>query len=89
MGLNRRGGRRPAEPIAWTWDVSKRQDCFWMGDVNAGLMLRFKGANYVRPLVNIYYKFLPLNLPESWGNEGRGGVQIATRGGRCGPRACL
>ncbi len=78
MGLNRRGGRRPAQPIAWTWNVSKRQDCFWMGDVNAGLMLRFKGANYVRPLVNIYYKFLPLNLPESWGNQGRGGVQIAT-----------
>ena len=76
MGLNRRGGRRPDEPIAWTWDVAKRQDCFWMGDVNAGLMLRFKGSNYVRPLVNIYYKFLPLNLPESWGNEGRGGIHI-------------
>lgn len=76
MGLNRRGGRRPAEPIAWTWDVSKRQDCFWMGDVNAGLMLRFKDEHFVRPLVNIYYKFLPLVLPKSWGNEGLGSINI-------------
>ena len=76
MGLNHRGGRRPGEPVTWTWDVTKRQDCFWMGDVNAGLMLRLKGENYVRPLVNIYYKFLPLNLPDSWGNQGRGGVEI-------------
>lgn len=78
MGLNHRGGLRPAGPIQWTWDVSKLQDCYWMGDVNAGLMLRFKGANHVRPLVNVYYHFLPLNLPESWGNEGRGGVRIET-----------
>ena len=49
-----------------------------MGDINAGLMLRFKGANFIRPLVNIYYKFLPLNLPESWGNGGKGGVNVGT-----------
>ncbi len=76
MGLNHRGGRRPADPVTWTWDVAKRQDCFWMGDVNAGLMLRLKGGNYVRPLVNIYYKFWPLKLPDSWGNQGQGGVEI-------------
>lgn len=76
MGLNRRGGRRPDGAVAWKWDVSRRQDCFWMGDVNAGIMLRFKDENYTRPLVNIYYTFLPLNLPTSWGNDGRGGVRI-------------
>jgi len=76
MGLHRRGGRRPAEPISWTWDVKKRQDCFWMGDVNAGMMLRFKDEAFVRPLVNIYYHFSPLRLPKSWGNEGRGGIEI-------------
>ncbi len=83
MGLNRPGGRRPDKPVQWTWDVAQRhQDCFWLGDVNAGLCLRFKGDNYVRPLVNIYYKFLPLNLPDSWGNGGRGGIVIpaATNG---------
>ena len=76
MGLHRRGGRRPAEPVSWTWDVKKRQDCFWMGDVNAGMMVRFKDEAFVRPLVNIYYHFNPLKLPKSWGNEGRGGIGI-------------
>lgn len=76
MGLGHRGGARPAERVQWAWDVKKRQDCFWMGDVNAGLMLRFKDDAYVRPLVNIYYGFLPLRLPASWGNEGKGGVVI-------------
>lgn len=75
MGLNQPGGRRPAE-VRWAWDVQKRQDCFWMGDVNAGLMLRFKDADYLRPPVNIYYAFRPLRLPVSWGNAGRGGVTI-------------
>ncbi len=77
MGLDRRGGRRPADGVAWRWDVAKRQDCFWLGDVNAGLMLRLKDENFVRPLVNIYYKFLPLVLPASWGNAGKGGVTLS------------
>ena len=75
MGLNRQGGRRPAD-LRWKWDVKKRQDCFWMGDINAGLMLRFKDSDYLRPPVNIYYSFRPLGLPKSWGNEGRGGVDL-------------
>lgn len=75
MGLNRQGGCCPPE-VRWQWDVKKRQDCFWLGDVNAGLMLRFKDADYVRPPVNIYYAFRPLRLPESWGNEGRGGIDV-------------
>ena len=74
MGLGRRGGRRPVEGVDWLWDVAKRQDCFWLGDVNAGLMLRFKDAQFVRPLVNIYYSFLPLRRPASWGT---GGVRVA------------
>ena len=78
MGLNQQGGRRPAE-VHWKWDVKKRQDCFWLGDVNAGLMLRFKDADYLRPPVNIYYSFRPLRLPKSWGNEGRGGVDLEPR----------
>ena len=77
MGLHQQGGHRPAE-VHWKWDVAKRQDCFWLGDVNAGLMLRLKDADYLRPPVNIYYSFRPLRLPKSWGNEGRGGVDLAT-----------
>ncbi|MCZ7638534.1 MAG: DUF6067 family protein [Verrucomicrobia bacterium] len=75
MGLHQPGGRRPAE-VRWQWDVSRRQDCFWLGNVNAGLMLRFKDADYLRPPVNIYYAFRPLRLPTSWGNDGRGGVVV-------------
>ena len=76
MGLNHPGGRRPEE-VHWRWDVARHQDCFWMGDINAGLMLRFKDGDYLRPPVNIYYSFRPLRLPQSWGNGGRGGVDVA------------
>lgn len=82
MGLHHPGGRRP-EAVNWKWDVSRHQDCFWLGDVNAGLMLRFKDAEYLRPPVNIHYLFRPLNLPESWSNDGRGGVMIEPAAGGC------
>ena len=42
-------------------------------------MLRFKGDNYRRPLINAYYDFRPLNLPDSWGG---GGIEIKNRTGR-------
>ncbi|MFO1498000.1 MAG: DUF6067 family protein [Verrucomicrobiota bacterium] len=83
MGLHQRGARRPPE-VNWKWDVTRRQDCFWLGDVNAGLMLRFKDAEYLRPPVNIYYSFRPLRLPTSWGNDGRGGVNV----GAASTKAC-
>ncbi len=94
MGLHKPGGRRPADGVKWAWDVvSKRQDCFWMGDVNAGMMVRFKDESFRRPLVNIYYHNLPLVLPKSWGNGGKGGITVgkAENGmvpvaAFCGPR---
>ena len=72
MGLGKQGGAAPKR-WDWKWDTKKHQDALWLGEVNAGLMLRLKGANFRRPLVNIYYGFQPLNLPESWGT---GGVQV-------------
>ncbi|MBN2376660.1 MAG: hypothetical protein JXD22_09670 [Sedimentisphaerales bacterium] len=75
MGMGQKGGIRPAE-LDWKWDQAKHQDSLWIGDVNAGLRCQLKGANYSRPLVNIYYKNKPLNLPVSWHNEGRGGCQV-------------
>jgi len=78
MGLGRMGGTRP-ERFAWKWDVEHNdQDMVWVGDVNAGLRLKLKAENYRRPLINIYYAFHPLNLPASWGNAGRGGVEISS-----------
>ena len=72
MGLGLQGGPCPPK-YDWKWDTSKHQDAIWMGDVNLGAMLRFKGENFQRPLINAYYDFRPLNLPESWGT---GGIRI-------------
>ncbi len=78
MGLGQRGGLFPENGIDWKWNVQKNhQDSFWIGNVNAGVRVLLKGDNYQRPLVNVYYKYGPLNLPESWGNEGKGGIRIA------------
>ena len=66
MGLGMQGGNCP-DTYSWKWDISKHQDAVWLGDVNIGAMLRFKGGNYHRPLINAYYDFMPLALPESWG----------------------
>lgn len=79
MGLNRPGGVCPAE-VKWQWNVARRQDCLWLGDVSAGLMLRFKDEDYLRPPVNIYYAFRPLRLPASWGNGGQGRITLSRVG---------
>ncbi|MCQ2393604.1 MAG: DUF6067 family protein [Kiritimatiellae bacterium] len=69
-GLGRNGGTFPKDPLHWTWNINRHQDAVWVGRVNAGLALRFKGANYERPLVNAYYRWKKLRLPESWGVNG-------------------
>ncbi|MEX2594169.1 MAG: glycoside hydrolase domain-containing protein [Anditalea sp.] len=79
MGLNHEGGLRPAS-WQWKWDTTKHQDALWMGAVNGGLRLKLKSDNYTLPLVNIYYKFGPLNLPPSWGNDNKGGVEVREKG---------
>lgn len=76
MGLGHKGGFRPDSLINWQWDVDKHQDKIWMGNVNAGLNFCFKDENYSRPLVNIYYALGKLNLPASWGNADKGGIDI-------------
>lgn len=75
MGLGHEGGSRTPS-WKWKWDVSKNQDMLWVGAVNGGLRVKWKAENYVRPLINIYYEFGPLNLPPSWRNEGKGGVDV-------------
>lgn len=74
IGLGRTGGKFDKN-LDWKWNVEFNQDNFWVGDVNAGLKVKLKGANYVKPFVNIYYKHQKLNEPESWGNFGNGGVK--------------
>ena len=48
MGLGQKGGKRTGD-LHWKWDSNKFQDAVWAGDVNAGIMCRFKGENYHRP----------------------------------------
>ena len=79
MGLNHEGGFR-ASQWQWRWDTTKNQDMLWLGDVNGGLRIKWKAENYVRPLINIYYSFGPLHLPPSWGNGGKGGVDVHEEG---------
>ena len=80
MGLGQKGGACPSR-LDWTWDVATRnQDGAWIGAVNAGLFFSLRGDNYVRPLNTNFYLQKPLNLPPSWGNDGRGGISIAERG---------
>jgi len=78
MGLGLEGGDFP-ESLDWTWDVARQQDALWFGSVNVGAMVRLKGDNWRRPHVNVYYKWRPLAVPETWGT---GGVRVRTDGDR-------
>ncbi|MGZ3849206.1 MAG: glycoside hydrolase domain-containing protein [Flavisolibacter sp.] len=76
MGLGQKGGFLPKQ-LDWSWDVAhKNQDGAWIGNVNAGLQFSLRDENYIRPLNTNFYLQKPLVLPSSWGNEGRGGIQI-------------
>jgi hypothetical protein len=78
MGLNHRGGVRP-DKVEWKWNPDVNQDGFWIGAVNAGLKLQLKGGNFRSPLINAYYGQRKLNLPDSWGNSGLGGIVLTTQ----------
>lgn len=77
MGLGKKGGKCP-ESIDWKWNASLNQDGFWIGAVNGGFKLQLYGANWRTPLINCYYHFRELMIPESWGS---GGIRIGKRAG--------
>ena len=80
IGLNRTGGYRP-DSVQWKWDVAhKNQDGAWIGNVNEGLQFSLRDEHYVRPLNTNFYLLKPLVLPSSWGNQGKGGIDIAQKG---------
>ncbi len=76
MGLGHKGGYRSSDDVKWQWNIDKHQDKVWMGNVNGGLNFIFMDENYKRPLVNVYYELGKLKLPQSWGNQNRGGIII-------------
>lgn len=66
-----------AENLTFKWDNDKQQDCIFMGGVNCGLRVKFKAEKYVRPLINIFYKNLPLKTPsETWDNNSKGSICV-------------
>ncbi|MFM9907739.1 MAG: glycoside hydrolase domain-containing protein [Chitinophagaceae bacterium] len=76
MGLGQKGGTRPSN-FHWKWDVAaKNQDGGWIGSINAGLQFSLRDEKYNRPLNTNFYLQKPLLLPTSWGNNGRGGINI-------------
>ena len=80
MGLGEKGGVRP-DTVKWKWDVAhKNQDAVWIGNVNSGLYYNLRDERYVRPLNTNFYLQKPLLLPQSWGNENKGGIQINVNG---------
>lgn len=75
MGLGEKGGYCP-KSLHWKWAVEKNQDGPWIGDVNAGLQVRFFDNKYDRPLNTNFYQQKPLIMPASWCNDGKGGIDI-------------
>lgn len=81
-GLGLKGGG--ARDIRFKWNEKLQQDCVFIGGVNCGARFKFKAQDYVRPLVNVYYKNLPLRMPaETWDNGGRGGISVKCEDSRC------
>ncbi|BCJ36339.1 hypothetical protein Athai_38420 [Actinocatenispora thailandica] len=79
MGLGVSGGTRPST-VDWHWDVARNQDAVWLGDVAAGVQVQLSDEHYVRPLNTNFYHQRPLVLPESWHNDGRGGIRTVADG---------
>ena len=79
MGLGQKGGFRP-EKLNWKWKVENNQDGPWIGDVSAGLQVRFRDNHYSRPLNTNFYLSKPLYMPDSWYNNKNGGINIEPKG---------
>jgi len=61
-------------------DNEKQQECICIGAGNCGLRVKYKAEDYIRPLINIFYKNLPLKVPAStWDNNGNGGIKVNTQ----------
>ena len=69
MGIGLPGGYRP-ETYKWKWEGP--YDSYWIGGVEAGLHVEFRGGAYHGPLLNDY-KPAP---PAVWANEGKGAVSV-------------
>ncbi len=85
-GLGHNGGEFGEETLRHEWDPSLNRDAVWLGRVNGGVLVRFKGANYRRPLINAYYAWQKLEMPESW-SAGGGAITVFKSGAEAVVRA--
>lgn len=69
MGIGLDGGYRPKD---YTWDWQGPYDSYWIGGVEAGLHVEFRGGTYHGPLLNDYKP----NPPAAWANEGLGTISV-------------
>ena len=79
-GLGANGGFFDGKRVEHVWNPKFNRDIVWLGSVNGGLAVRFRGANYTRPLVNVYYAWRALRMPESW--AAGGGKIVLEKDGR-------
>jgi hypothetical protein len=75
LGLGQKGGAAP-EKFNYKWDPYFNCDGPWLGSVNAGIQATFRAENYERPLNTNFYHQKPLNMPPSWYNQGKGGIEL-------------
>ncbi|HNY27759.1 MAG TPA: DUF6067 family protein [Candidatus Sumerlaeota bacterium] len=77
MGLGQPSGKCP-DRVDWKWNPKFNQDGVWIGAVNSGAKIQFFGGNWRTPLINCYYHFRPLLIPDSWGGaDGQsGGIRL-------------
>lgn len=75
-GLGHRASK--AQNLEFKWDSDKHQDCIFIGAVNCGVRVKFKAEDYTRPLINIFYKNLPLKIPcSTWDNNSNGKIVVS------------
>lgn len=74
-GLGAVGGK--AESLNFCWSNDKHLDCLYVCTVNAGMRLKWKAENCIKPLINIYYKNMPLKVPtKTWDNNSNGNISF-------------
>ena len=80
LGLGRKGGAFK-DNITWKWDVTKHHEGAWLGNINKGIQYVLRDETYERPLNTNFYQAKPLNLPNSWYNNKKGGINITSENG--------
>jgi len=82
MGLGRKGGYRPQQ-WKWSWDVNRAINSVWIGDYNAGLQVKLSGPEDTWDLYDLKLS----GIPNSWGNDGKGGWTVTEEAERVMVRA--